>query len=109
MNKLKFASLEKLLEMIANKEKFHLVDVLSAESFRDGHIPGAINMPVDLIPQQAKAKLIKTDTIVVYCASYSCTASTQAARAFLDMGFEKVLDFKGGKKAWVNAGLALEK
>jgi phage shock protein E len=36
--------IEKLLEMRSNDEKFTLVDVLSEENYKDGHIPGAINI-----------------------------------------------------------------
>jgi len=41
MPKIKFITLENLLEMFANKEKFRLVEVLSEEDFKNGHIPGA--------------------------------------------------------------------
>jgi len=79
------------------------------DSYKDGHIPNAINIPVDNLEKDASKKLKKTDTIVVYCASYSCHASTNAAIMLMKIGYKKVLDFKGSKKAWVDAGLELEK
>ena len=42
MGKLIFITIEKLLEMKANDEKFKLVEVLPEESYKNGHIPGAI-------------------------------------------------------------------
>ncbi len=109
MAKIKFLTLDGLLEMQTNNEKFKLVEVLSEDSFKQGHIPKAINIPVDQLEKVAKNKLKKTDKIVVYCASYTCHASTNAAKILLNMGFKNVLDFKGSKKTWVDAGFELEK
>lgn len=109
MNKIKFITIEELLEMITNKEKFKLVEVLDKENYREGHIPGAINLPLDNLEKLAEKDLKKTDTIVVYCASYHCHASTMAAEILLKMGYRKTLDFKGSKKLWVDSGLELEK
>jgi len=109
MGKLKFITVESLLEMVANNDDFKLVEVLSDDSFKNGHIPGAINLPVDKLDESAKSHLKKSDTIVVYCASYSCHASTNAAQALLEMGYKNVLDFKGGKKLWTDLGLEFEK
>lgn len=82
---------------------------MGEDSYKDGHIPNAINIPVDNLERYVSKKLKKTDTIVVYCASYSCHASTNAAIMLMKIGYKKVLDFKGSKKAWVDSGLELEK
>ena len=109
MVRIRFITIEQLLEMIENKDNFKLVEVLSEDSYKEGHIPGAINIPVDRLQKEASSKLEKTDTIVVYCASYHCNASTRAAEMLLNMGYKKTLDFKGSKKLWVDSGLELEK
>ena len=109
MKKLTFITIEKLLEMNANEEKFTLVDVLSEESYKEGHIPGAINIPLGNLESLAERYLDRKDTIVVYCGSYSCQASTKATRKLLEMGYENTLDFKAGKRGWQHAGLGLEK
>ncbi len=115
MSKVRLITLEKLLELKENDERFRLVEVLGEDSFKRGHIPEAINVPVpkDMTPAQllvvAEEKGIKkTDVIVTYCASYPCHASTRAAKLFLKAGFETVLDFKASKKGWVGAGFELE-
>lgn len=107
--KLRFITIEKLLEMKANNEMVTLVDVLSEESFKAGHIPGAINIPLGSLESLAERYLNKKDTIVVYCGSYSCQASTKAARKLLEMGYENTFDFKAGKRGWQHTGLGLEK
>jgi rhodanese-related sulfurtransferase len=109
MRKLRFITMEDLLEMLENKERFKLVEVLAKEEYYEGHIPRAINIPLDELETLAKQRLKKTDTIVVYCASYTCHASTKAARKLLDLGYENTFDFKGGKRWWQHAGLELEK
>ncbi len=109
MTKVKFIPIETMLEMQENEENFKLVDVLREESYKEGHIPGAINIPKDMLQGLAPKHLDKNDTIVVYCASYGCHASTNAAKALMEMGYKKVLDFKAGKKGWVDSGLELEK
>lgn len=107
--RVKFICLEKLLEMKANDEKIKIVEVLSDENYKKGHIPGAINMPLDKIEGSGSNQLKKNDKIIVYCASYECMGSTQAAKKLLNMGYKNTLDFKAGKKGWIDAGLGLSK
>ncbi len=109
MSRVKFITTEDLLEMHANDQNFKLVEVLAREEFGKGHIPRAINIPLDQLPELSKKYLTKSDTIVVYCASYQCNASTNAARALVKMGYKKTLDYKAGKKGWLHAGFELEK
>jgi len=116
MPKLKLITLETLLEMMENEEDFKLVETLSPESFSSGHIPGAVNIPTprELTSKQMRAEAVrlginKTDVVVTYCASYTCVASTRAARLLLEAGFINVLDFKASKKGWVDAGFELKR
>ena len=109
MLKVKFITIEDLLEMSANDQKFKLVEVLQEEEFKNGHIPGAVNIPLDKLDSLASKYLKKSDTVIVYCASHSCQASTKAARVLLQMGYRKTLDFKAGKRGWLHVGLELEK
>lgn len=49
-----------------------LVDVLPAESYASGHIPGALSLPVAEIPHRARDVLPDGDAeIVVYCGSFT--------------------------------------
>lgn len=66
MSKIQFITIERLLEMFANKEQFKLVEVLPEEDYKSSHIPGAINLPLNKLETFAKEKLEKTDTIMVY-------------------------------------------
>jgi len=106
--KIKFISKENILEILENKEPLTLIEVLSEDSFGKGHIPHAINIPAENLKEKAPEVLPdKNAPIVVYCSSFTCTASTGAARTLQSMGYTNVLDYKGGKKDWQAADLPL--
>ncbi len=103
-----FIPIEQLLEMIENKESFTLVDVLDADQYEQGHLPGAVSLPSDTIETNAATILPdKKKQLVTYCASYMCHASTEAARKLKDMGYKNVYDYKAGKKGWTAAGMPI--
>ena len=108
--KVKFISKEGLFEMMENKENFKLVEVLAEVDYETVHIPFAINIPVNKLAELAPAILPdKNQCVVVYCSDFLCTASTGAARFLQSMGYKYILDYKGGKQDWNNAGLPLIK
>lgn len=73
-----------------------LVDVRSLGEFSGGHLPGAINVPVDQIAARADELAQKGKPIVVYCASGMRSGS--AARALKARGVS-VHDL-GGMSRW---------
>ena len=108
MTKQKFIPIETLLELKTNDEPFKLVEILIEENYHEGHIPGAINIPLQDVEDGKTDQLEKDETIIVYSASYTCPGSTLATKELLDRGYKNVLNFKAGKKGWVNAGFELE-
>lgn len=109
LNKLKFISIEDLLEMEANGQEYKLIEVLPEKNYKEGHIPGAINIPWDDLETKAPELLKKKDLIVTYCAGYSCHSSINAVIKLTEMGYKNVLDYKAGKRGWLHAGLKLVK
>jgi len=108
--KIGFVSKEQLLEMMENKESFKLVEVLSEESFGEGHLPSAINIPANQIEEKVDELLPnKDEKVIVYCSNFTCGASTGFARKLQSMGYKDVWDYKGGKKDWQMADLPLVK
>ena len=63
-------SRDELKQKIDRKDDFFLVETLPATAYHHAHLPGAINLPLDLVTSDV-AKLIpnKNADIVVYCAS----------------------------------------
>jgi rhodanese-related sulfurtransferase len=74
-----------------------VVDVRTAGEFQLGHIPGAINVPVDQI-QATAASWDKKATYVIYCASGA--RSAQAVQDLAAMGFKNLDHFDKGIQAW---------
>jgi len=99
---------EELIKMRDMGSEFKLVDVLPAESFTKEHIPGAISIPLAEMGKKAARLLKKNETVVVYCGSFDCQASTEAAKKLQALGYKNVLDYKGGLKDYKEAGLPLE-
>lgn len=95
--------------MEKSPDKVCVVDVRSEETFEEGHIPGAKNIPLDRIIGELKS-LPKNKTIVTYCADITCPASSKAALELAQKGF-KVRHLVGGFAEWARKGypVAIEK
>lgn len=94
---------EEMERLNMGKEQFALIDVLPADDFDATRIPGAINIPLggpDFAAKVEKAVGSKSKKVVVYCASESCPASTNAAEQLEAAGFTNVFDYKEGSAGW---------
>ena len=70
-----------------------LLDVRDRDEFARGHIPGAVNVPVDDIESIAKVTEDKETPIFAYCLSGS--RSSKAVSALKAMGYTKVTNIGG--------------
>jgi phage shock protein E len=76
-----------------------LIDVRTPAEYEGGHIPTAINVPVDVIgirPPTAD----KAAQIIVYCRSGNRSAT--ARKILMDLGYTNVVDF-GAVTRWEGA------
>lgn len=94
-----YINFETLNKWIGSENTPIIIDVLSPESYNEAHIKGAINIPLSELEKRL-GELDKEKTIVVYCASYFCRASTEAAKILYKHRFKDVHDYKGGIKEW---------
>lgn len=86
-----------------------VVEVLPSQYYNSGHIPGAINIPLDEVSAKAASLLQdKSRGVVVYCASASCKNSQEAARILRQAGYLSVYEYTDGKQGWREAGFLLE-
>lgn len=80
--------------------KVTLIDVNGSASYKEGHIPGAI----DFQSQKAElAKLLpkeKDALVVAYCGNEHCAAYAKAAQAAVDLGYTNVKHYSGGLAGW---------
>ena len=87
-----------------NNPNVVVLDVRTADEFKDGHLEGALNIDQaqsDFI-EKAKATLAADKTIAVYCRSGRRSAN--AAEKLAAEGY-KAVNLKGGIIAWKEAGL----
>ena len=96
---------EELTSKIRERARFALVEALPAQYYDAGHLPGAINLPLDALEHRSADVLPDKDLeIVVYCAGPTCQNSHVAQRKLTTMGYGKVRVFTGGKAEWSQAG-----
>jgi len=89
-----------LQTLIKNKAFFFLLDVRQPEEFAQGHIQGAVSMPLGNLPNSYK-QIPKGVKLVVYCRSGH--RSAQAVSFLLAQGYDKAVSLAGGYTAWSNA------
>ena len=83
------------------------VDVRSQDMFDDGHIPGAVSLPLgdfDTRLETFAADVSPTQPIVTYCSGRLCQDSHTAAQRLLESGFENVVVYIDGFPGWVDYG-----
>jgi rhodanese-related sulfurtransferase len=101
---------EELKSALDDGARVTVVEALPEKYWRDGHIPGALQIDHTEVNEKAGAALPdKGARIVVYCASTECQNSTKAARTLEALGYTDVSEYVEGKQHWVEAGLPLEK
>lgn len=89
--------MEEAMELMKSEENYVILDVRRADEFASGHIPGAVNLPNEIIGEDAdavEAALPDRDQmILVYCRSGN--RSKQASQKLADLGYTRVIEFGG--------------
>ena len=83
-----------------------VINVLSKESFDDCRIKGSLHVDLKDIPKAAE-RWNKNQEMVVYCASYQCSASKEAFLKLKELGFTNISAYEGGVKEWKQKGFSL--
>ncbi len=97
-----------LQQAIASKAVV-LLDANGSDSYRAGHIPGAIDFAAN---QDHLASLLPADKhalVVAYCGGEKCTAYQAAAAAAVKLGYVNVRHFAPGISGWKQSGATVEK
>ena len=87
-----------------NNQDFVLINVLPRDKFLKEHIRTSINIPGEDADFASKVEQVagsKDREVVLYCASFECPASTDAAKKLDEAGFSHVYDYEGGTKDWL--------
>lgn len=82
-----------------------LLDVRPPEEFAQGHLPGALNIPLDQL-ELALDSLTATSPVVAYCRGPYCVLSYEAVALLRARGIEAVR-LEDGFPEWKAAGLPI--
>ena len=90
-----------------------VLDVRTQQEYNVGHVPGAINIPLDGLSDAVRSGCLDSlkepkRTLCVICASgsRSAQATVRLTRVF---GFPDVVNVAGGTIQWINAGFPIDK
>ncbi len=86
-----------LRTLIKEKAFLFLLDVRQPEEFAQGHIDGAVLMPLGNLPNSYQ-QIPKGVTLVVYCRSGG--RSAKAVSFLREHGYDKAVSLSGGYMAW---------
>ncbi len=99
--------IESYSEDFANHKTNHfLLDVRSKNEYMQGHIPSAINIPLNELADRVN-EIPNDKPVVVVCASGN--RSRTGANKLVDAGIDDVSNLKGGTMAWMMSGQPIER
>lgn len=97
-----------LMDRMTNEQAPPLIDVRTPGEYRAGHIPGAINIPLQEFPQRfAELSAYRDHEVVLYCESGM--RASRGAQWLTSQGFEELRFLDGHMGAWRKAGLPTER
>jgi rhodanese-related sulfurtransferase len=97
-----------LLDRLNGDQAPLLVDVRTPGEFQSGHVPGAINIPLQELHRRVDELRPYRDTeLVLYCETG--VRADHAGRMLQQQGFTELRSLEGHMSAWRNAGLPAER
>jgi len=97
------------LKKVVAEKKVVLLDVNGTDTWKEGHIPGALNFESIENGLAAKLPSDKDTLIVAYCGNERCTAYRAGASAAKKLGYKNVKHYAKGIAGWKKAGEPVEK
>lgn len=89
--------------------KVALIDVNGTDSYKDGHIPGAIDFEASAGKLAALLPADKSALVVAYCGNEKCGAYKEGVKAAEALGYTNVQHYSKGIAGWKKAGEKTEK
>ncbi|MBI5915447.1 MAG: metalloregulator ArsR/SmtB family transcription factor [Bacteroidetes bacterium] len=77
------------LKGVASPQNALLLDVRPPDEFAAGHLPNALSIPIEELPQRL-AELPRQKTIIAYCRGPFCTLADEAVQLLKANGFDAV-------------------
>jgi hydroxyacylglutathione hydrolase len=82
-----------------------LIDVRRPGEYKSGHVPGAVNLTLAHLDEEASRLDANRPTAVICQSGYRSSAATGILAR---QGFKEVFNVVGGTSAWVNAGYKVD-
>lgn len=95
------------LERVVAAGEVLIVDVRPRVEFEHGHLPQAMSLPIEDLPDSA-ADLPRDRRLVVYCRGTYCQFADQAVAILRRAGFDAVR-LEGGWPEWLAEGRPVER
>ncbi len=92
-------------ELAEKAGRLQVVDVRRPAEYAAGHVPGAVNLPLDRLASEAGRLDRERQTLVICAGGYRSSAG---AAMLLRAGFGAVANVIGGTSAWIAAGYPTE-
>ena len=87
-------TMDEAIDIMEEERQYIILDVRTPEEFKSKHIPGAINIPNEVIGSaEIPALPDKDQRILVYCRSGN--RSKQAAAKLAALGYTNIMEFGG--------------
>ena len=96
------------VKTLAESKKAVIIDVNGGDSYKMGHVPGALSYAAikdklaDSLPKDKGA------LIIAYCGSPKCGAYLAAAKAAEQLGYTNIKHMSAGISGWRSAGMKTE-
>lgn len=99
-----------LKERMDKNRNLVVIEALPSKYYAQGHLPNAVNMPLEMTDEEIKKLLPDTSSeIITYCSSSTCPNSGKLAERLSSLGYRNVVAFEAGKEGWTKSGFHLNK
>lgn len=89
----------------------YIIDARDPAEYEEGHIPGAINIPHDRLPEYLdtlSGEVPMDGEDIIYCRGPACDFSDHLATEMKILGYQNVRVFTGGWEHWTAAGYSVD-
>ena len=93
---------------LAESKSAVIIDVNGDESFKAGHVPGALDFAAIKDNFAASLPKKKDALIVAYCGNLKCGAYLKAAKAAQKLGYTNIKHMAAGISGWKDSGMKTE-
>ncbi|OEU64386.1 MAG: hypothetical protein BBJ57_08620 [Desulfobacterales bacterium PC51MH44] len=101
----------RIVNQIYDKKEAIFVDARAYEDYKDGHIKGAVSMPINRFEDQIgkfKADYPADTYIITYCSGRECDDSHELVQLLFEEGYTTISVFIDGYPAWEGKGYPVE-